>query len=72
MQPNLWGLFDMHGSEFEWVFAAEAVPPEFSGPGIVRGGNFASTAAETSGTARTAAVLSEPTNGAFRIVMEFP
>jgi formylglycine-generating enzyme required for sulfatase activity len=68
--PNAWGLFDMHGNEFEWCFEPTAVNGDYSGTGPMRGGSFGSIPELTRSSARHRTRLSESAQGAFRILME--
>ncbi len=68
--PNAWGLFDMHGNEYEWCSEPTAVSPNFAGTGPVRGGSFAGTPDQCRSGARHRTPLGEPTQGAFRVLME--
>ena len=69
-QPNAWGLFDMHGNEFERCLVLDADDHHASGTGPIRGGNIFSPAEETTSSFRKLSPLNTPTEGAFRILLE--
>jgi serine/threonine protein kinase/formylglycine-generating enzyme required for sulfatase activity len=70
LQPNIWGLFDMHGNESEWCLPDEQ---QTSGElAAVRGGNFASTASGCTSYTRQEQPRWQVTHGAFRVLMELP
>lgn len=69
-RPNVWGLFDMHGNEFERCQVEEHQDYDASATGPIRGGNIFSSADQTTSAFRKQSPLNTPTEGAFRIVME--
>ncbi len=67
-QPNTWGLYDMHGNEFEWCQAPEELLTQ--GEAVLRGGGFQSTANELRTHLRRTNRITSPTHGGFRILVE--
>lgn len=64
-KPNLWGLFDMHGSECEWCVAE---PDANTAP--LRGGSYSSTSFECTHSWRKQQRKSQIVHGAFRVVVD--
>ena len=70
LKPNAWGLYDMHGNEFERCLVPDTESSGYSGVGPIRGGNIFSAAEETGSSSRQMSPLNTPTQGAFRVVLE--
>lgn len=70
LYPNAWGLFDMHGNEFEWCFEPDDVSNPSPETRPLRGGGFMSLPEEVRCSARQRSQMNEPTRGSFRVLME--
>ncbi len=72
LKPNAWGLYDMHGNEFERCVVLDAESSGYDGAGPIRGGNIFSAVEETASSSRMMSPLNTPTRGAFRVLLGLP
>lgn len=69
LSSNAWGLFDMHGNEWEWCQSTGQPQADLA---VRRGGGFESDASGCRHMARKIQPKNETANGAFRVLMELP
>lgn len=67
LSGNAWGLFDMLGNEWEWCHSEILQPQRMA---VLRGGGFEADANGCENNTRHPQQKSDPTHGAFRVLLE--